>query len=95
MTLTNAVEKIVENYRQNPTLPATLSLERRQEIKAIIGAIASQKQLQKTLSNMRSAGYQENSPALRIFQDRLRVVETTLKNLEGTYGKITNLQYQT
>lgn len=92
MTLATLIEQAVEKNRNSPIVSSKGGAS---ELKKIIGAVASQKMLQRTLSNMRSAGYQENSPALRIFIDRLRVIEGTLKNLEGTYGKITNLQYQT
>lgn len=95
MNLIDLVEKAVEGYRHTPIMDGSLNLESRMELRTLIGAVASQKHLRTTLSEMRSAGYQENSPALKVFKDRLRNVETTLKTLEGKYGKITSIQYQT
>lgn len=95
MKLANLAEKAVDIYRQNPLMDGTLDLRRRGELKGIIGAIASQKHLHRTISSMRSEGYQENSPAIRVFLNRLEPIESLLKRYEVAYGQITKLPYLT
>ena len=95
MKLADAVQKAVEIYRQNPTLDAKLGKQRRGELRGVIGCVASQGHLQRTISDMRFAGYQENSPAIRLFYNRLSEVEAQLKQFEVAYGSITKLPYLT
>lgn len=95
MSLADLALKAVEIYRDNPTLDGSISKNRRRELKAVIGAISSQRCLHQTISSMRSEGYQENSRAIREFLNRLEPIEALLKRYEVAYGQISKLPYLT
>ena len=95
MNQVEVVKKVAENYRHNPTIDGTLSFQRRGELRGIIGCVTSQVHLQQTLRDMRSQGYKESGNAYRMFLSRLAGVEHQLKQYEGIYGKLTDLQYLT
>lgn len=95
MSLADLAKVAVELYRDSPLMDGRLPKERRIQLKRTIGCIASQHHLHKTISSMRSEGYQENSQAMRVMFSRLTDVEAELKRLEVAYGTITKLPYLT
>ncbi len=95
MSLKEVVQQTMETIRDNPNWPMKMDPQSRKNAKELLCAVASQRHLQNTIRDMQSTGYSENSPAIRVFLNRLEEVENTLKRYEVAYGEVSKLPYLT